>query len=399
MVYDVARVRGLYPSLGDGWTYLNADYRPQTPESVASAVARAFRASYVMEPLEAGGSGAHSLGQAPGLAGEGFEASARRAVADLTGTSAEAVIFGPSLEVLMQRLSVALVPLLRRGSAVISSRADAHRITCPAHVEHVVAEPDLGTGEVPAWQFQELVTGATRLVSVSAAHRHVGTINDVARMSEIVHERSRAWLLVDSSSLVGVRPIDHETLGADIVALDLGAAGGPDVAALSFRDARMFPRIDAASLATPVSRALLGGVPEFVEHLADLVEQHRGTRSTRLDRSVAQAGSYQESLSSYLVDSLSVLPSVHLFGVSGEAAGDAPVDRLPRATFCVDGVPARTVHERLLSNRLVTSIAASDPLLDAMGLPDTTGAVSIGLGPYNTPGDVDQLARVLASLA
>lgn len=43
MVFDVARVRGLYVSLSDGWTYLNAHESPQIPEKVSGAVARSFR--------------------------------------------------------------------------------------------------------------------------------------------------------------------------------------------------------------------------------------------------------------------------------------------------------------------------------------------------------------------
>lgn len=38
--YDVFSVRGLYTSLGDGWTYLNAHDCPQIPERVSAAVAR-----------------------------------------------------------------------------------------------------------------------------------------------------------------------------------------------------------------------------------------------------------------------------------------------------------------------------------------------------------------------
>ena len=34
MVFDVARVCGLYTSLGDGWTYLSAHAQPQIPERV-----------------------------------------------------------------------------------------------------------------------------------------------------------------------------------------------------------------------------------------------------------------------------------------------------------------------------------------------------------------------------
>src|ERR1700751_6261013 len=45
MVYDVARVRGLHPSLGDGWVPLDGKLGMLVPESVATTVSTAFRGS------------------------------------------------------------------------------------------------------------------------------------------------------------------------------------------------------------------------------------------------------------------------------------------------------------------------------------------------------------------
>ena len=45
MAYDVARVRGLHPSLGDGWVHLDAQLGMLVPESVATTVSTAFRGS------------------------------------------------------------------------------------------------------------------------------------------------------------------------------------------------------------------------------------------------------------------------------------------------------------------------------------------------------------------
>ena len=52
MAYDVAGVRGLYTSLSDGWTYLNAHDAAQIPERVSSAVARSFRMSSAVAQTE-----------------------------------------------------------------------------------------------------------------------------------------------------------------------------------------------------------------------------------------------------------------------------------------------------------------------------------------------------------
>lgn len=45
MAYDVARVRGLHPSLGDGWVHFDAPAGMLIPDSVATTVSTAFRRS------------------------------------------------------------------------------------------------------------------------------------------------------------------------------------------------------------------------------------------------------------------------------------------------------------------------------------------------------------------
>src|SRR3979409_2544126 len=45
MAYDVARVRGLHPSLGDGWVHLDAQNGMLLPDAVGRAVSTAFRGS------------------------------------------------------------------------------------------------------------------------------------------------------------------------------------------------------------------------------------------------------------------------------------------------------------------------------------------------------------------
>src|SRR5271165_4444452 len=45
MVFDVARVRGLHPSLGDGWVHFDAQLGMLIPDSVATTVSTAFRGS------------------------------------------------------------------------------------------------------------------------------------------------------------------------------------------------------------------------------------------------------------------------------------------------------------------------------------------------------------------
>ncbi|MBP3088348.1 aminotransferase class V-fold PLP-dependent enzyme [Corynebacterium sp. sy017] len=403
MSFDIAHARGLYTSLSDGWIYLNADSQPQVPETVAAAVSRSFRNARLMQTtaFDEQLSGTHA--QAPALKFYGNEHinAARRALADLTGTQAQCVILGAQLPMLYTHLSQAIRPLMRRGAHLISSRADRNCIdpTIAGIGEVRYSEPDVGTAEVPAWQYKDLVSGSTRLVSLSAAHPHVGVLNPVAEISQIVHEQSRSWVLCDVTALVGAKPVSFQELGVDIIALDCAALGGPEIAALIFRDASMFPRIDTTALEFPISAGLAGGVAAIVDHIADLAGEQRGSRRNRLQSAVQETGAYLASLSRYLVDSLSVLPKVHLFGITGELARNAKTERIPRISFCMAGVPAHTIYKRLLSHGIITTMTGNDPLLNIMGAAETQGVISIGLSAFNTTNDIDQLLRALASLA
>ncbi|MEZ2121886.1 MULTISPECIES: aminotransferase class V-fold PLP-dependent enzyme [unclassified Corynebacterium] len=416
MALDVARVRGLYVSLSDGWTYLNAHELPQIPERVASGVATAFRTSASAAQSQVA-TGTHGL-TAPGgeLIGGAHATAARRALADLVGASADRVVLGPNRDVLLRSLADAVRPRLRRGGSVILSRFADPSLNGPFTAlgagEGVTlrwAEPDLGTGEWPAWQYRELVDGSTRLVVVNAAHRLLGTVAPVREIAETVHSRSRAWVLVDASAIAPYRGIDMDEWGADIVLVDCAAFGGPQISALVFRDTTMFPRLDAIWDGAPENSAaklelgplptgLLGGVAPAVDHLADLKENARGSRRNRLIASTGELEDYMHFLSLHLIDSLQWLGRLHLLGITGETAGDVyRQDRVPRVSLVVPGVAAEVVQQRLLANRLITTVSPSDPLLEQMGAWEAGGSVTVALGPFNTTADIDQLTRAVAS--
>lgn len=413
MGFDVARVRGLYASLSDGWTYFNGHQLAQIPEKVSSGVATAFRTSPLVaavEPARGSHSKTQPAGQPTGLA---HDTAARRAIADLVGVSADRVVLGPNTTIVLRNFMSAFQPRLRRGGVVAARslsrevldivQAAGRSITQPLRY----AEPDLGTGELPVWQFSNIVDGGTRLVVIPAAHGLVGTHTDVAAIRDIVAERSRAWLMVDATDLAPYQPIDMDAWGADLVLIDVAKLGGPQISALIVRDTTMFPRLEPLSTGTgaaslevgPLSMGLLGGVAPTIDHLADLDDTARGTRRHRLRRSLAALKDYTGQLSSHLVESLGALDSVHLVGITGEAAAGAPEDRTPRVTFLVHGVDANTVYERLLANGIVAHISPDDPLLEAMGAADAGGTITVSLSPFNTSADVDQLVRVVASLA
>lgn len=396
MAYDVWGVRGLYTSLASGWTYLNAHDRPQIPEKVATATATSFRTSALVSAPEPGGS---HLKVTPGQPeGEQFFDAAQRAVADLAGVQPGQVILGPSVKVLYGALEKAMAPMFRRESSIVKSPLDRHTVSIG---QERWAQVDLATGDVPAWQFGEIADGSTRLVTVPAAHGELGNVAPVAEIVEVVREVSRAWVLVDASSYTPYRPLNLEQWDAHIVAVDVAQLGGPEVAALIFRDEAMYARLDMDAFDLPVSAGLAGGVPAVVDHYASLVEwgAGRASRSKRLRNSMGELERYLNGLRDDLHLYLGTLPAVHIVGVTGEAAADAKVDRIPRLAFGVNGVPAETVQARLVANGIVAKQTAITPLLEEMGVAEFGGAVTVALAPFNTSADIEQLVRTVASLA
>ena len=456
-MFDVPRVRGLYASLSDGWTYLNAQDFPQVPERVSSAVARSFRVASLLEPPESA-TGSHSRAQRPGRRiGESFGDSARIAIADLTGARPENVVLGASRAALLDDLAHALYRRLRLGQEVVLSRIDDPANVSPwKHAADLYgarvrwAEPDLSSGVLPAWQFTNLVEPETTVVAVSAANRYVGAVTDVRAIADCVRAKSRALLVVDVDSFAPYRVVDVEQMGADVLALDVASLGGPSVGALVFKDDATRREVFHSAHGVGVggaSEGLLGGVAEAVDHLARLDDSARGTRRTRLKKGLPRAAEHLNTLATHLVEGLQSLGTVHVIGVDGD--GDAleefaSVDRVPRVSFMVDGVPAGVVAQRLLANGVVAGVVApgQSQLLERMGvfeeLPaapggnsrgrhgrkaadaasaqsspqgpaaalgselgselDQAGAVSVGFAPHNTVHDVDQLVRVVASV-
>ena len=254
--YDVASVRGLYTSLSDGWTYMNAHDCPQIPERVSAAVARSFRMSTaVARPEPRVGSHARPTVGVP--EGQSFLFDARSAIADLCNVSPERVVLGPSLPVLYSALVLAMRPLFRHRSSVVVCNADRPVLTdalarCAGDAQLRWAQTDLATGDVPAWQFGELVDGSTRLVAVPAAHEVLGSVVRVADIADTVRDRSRAWVLADVSAYAPYYLMDFDSFGADILGIDVAELGGPQVPPLR-RTARA--REDGGPMRRPRRRA------------------------------------------------------------------------------------------------------------------------------------------------
>ena len=397
MAYDVARVRGLHPSLGDGWVHFDAPYGMLLPDSVATTVSTAFRGSMTTDV------GPHPAAKRSAA----VLAAARQAVADLVGADPRGVVLGADRAILLASLADASSSRVGLGYEVVVSRLDDEANISPwlraanrygAKVKW--AEVDIETGDVPAWQWESLITKPTRLVALTSASSSLGTVTDLRPVTKLVHENN-GLVVVDHSAAAPYRLIDIDEVEADVVAVNAVAWGGPPIGALVFRDPSLidtFGSVALDPLATGAARlevgahqyGMLAGVVASVEYLANLDEAASGTRRERLALSMQSAGAYMDRLFEYLLAALRSLPLVMVIG--------APEARIPVLSLAVHGVPAERVIQRLTDNGVLAMSNTTSRVLDVIGVSDIGGAVTVGLSHYTTMAEVDQLVRALASL-
>ena len=393
---DVARVRGLYPTLATRTAQLDGSYAALQPESVIRAIISTLRSA----PAQPGSRSTRSQQAATRVT------RARRAAADLVNGRPEDVVLGSSTFSLLLRLATVASSDWQLGDEVVVSRLDADVAVHPwlriARARGAVvrwAEVDVETGELPTWQYADLLGRRTRIVTVALGNPAVGTVPDVRAIADLAHDRG-ALVVVDAGAAPAYLPIDLGALGADVVAVAAPAFGGPTVAALIARPGLLEELQVVSDDSTPPDNfevpplpiELLDGFSAAVDHLADLDANAQGARRDRLVRSLQLSGEYTRSLYRVLDDGLRALPDVTVLGAADRA--------LPVTAFTVAGRPPGEVGAFLHRHDVSVWTGASGigELLRAMGADEIGGASFVGLMPHTSTAEVGQLLDALRRL-
>jgi len=396
---DVARVRGLFPGLSDGLVHADGPAGALVPESVVWAVSQAMRVPIA----DRGGVFAASA------RAEQLVSGARTAVADLVGGVPGGVVLGASLTALTYGFARALAKHWQRGDEIVVSRLDHDANIRPwlqvAEERGLVvrwAEVDIESGELPDWQYDELLTDRTRLVAVTAASNAIGTCPDVAAIANRAH-RAGALVYVDAAHATPHVLLDLTDLDVDFLAVSAYKWGGPHVGAVvahpgllaELRPDKLVPAPDRVpdrfELGAPPFE-LYAGVAASVDHLAALCPEATGTRRERIAASMAVVNQYEDQLFGWLDDALRSMAHVQVLG--------SPQYRTPTLSFTVSRMRPRQVAAELARRGVCAwdGDFYSRELFDAIGVNETGGAVRLGLLHYNSPDDVGKLVDAVSAL-
>src|SRR5580692_3574091 len=399
MGLDVSAVRAAYPALADGYAYLDGAAGTQVPAPVIDAISGAHRSGL-----------GNSDGAFPAsVRSDAIVAECRRAIADLVGGNPAGVILGPNMTTLTYRLAATLAKDWRPGDEVIVSRLDHDAnirpwVQAAGRADVVVrwAEIDLPAGELPAGQYDALLSERTRLVAVTAASNILGTRPDVAAITAKARAAG-ALSYVDGVHATPHGPTDAAALGADFYATSAYKWSGPHIGAVVADPALLEPLRPDKLVPAPdevpdrfergtAAFADLAGVAAAVEHLAALDPGAARSRRERVLASMAAVERYEEQLFASLLGGLGELRHVTLYGKAAR--------RAPTAWFTVAGYSPSEVAAHLAARRI--NVWNGDnyawELAGALGLRDSGGAVRAGLVHYNDQADVDRLLAAVAEL-
>ena len=394
--FDVARARGLYPTVSEATAHLDGAFSALHPESVIRAIVATLRSS----PAQPGSASDRSKRASRSVA------DARRAVADLVGVDAEDVVLGHSASSLMIRFATLISRDWQLGDEVLLSRLDSDltvrawlRVARRAAAVARWAEVDVETGELPAWQYAGgLINERTKVVNLPLANPATGTVPNVRAIADLAHAYG-ALVVVDAGAALPHLPIDIEALGADLLTVSAMTFGGPTVAAMAAAPG-VLDRLDEDPLLPiperfefgPLPVELLDGLTAAVDHLAGLDEWASGSRRERIVASLTAAGEYEQHLYALLDEGLRAIPGVTVLGTA--------TDRLPMAAFSVAGHDPSRVGEYLQQRGISvwTGPSGVTELLTAFGADEFGGAAFVGVMPHTAKREIYLLLQALESL-
>ncbi|HEX9952298.1 MAG TPA: cysteine desulfurase family protein [Rubricoccaceae bacterium] len=369
-----------------------------------------------MEPwLRAPAANASSL-HGPGRRARVAVDAARERVAVVLGCEPSEVVFtsgGTEADNAALRGTLTGSALRETGRpGLVTSAAEHHAVLAPAHAltadgHPVDVLPPGPTGAPAAAAVAAAVKPETGLVSVMHVNNEVGTVADVRAIAEAAHAAG-ALCHTDAVQAAGMRSLNVDTLGVDLLSLTAHKVGGPVGAGALF-----------VRTGTPFAPFVLGGAQErgrrggtenvaaivgFATALA-LAETERKTHAARLRELQRRLASrlrdafgdglcFNTPLAGFVEHTAETAP--HILSVSLRPIDGVPLD----GQMLLVGLDLDGVHVSAGSACTSGALEPSHVLL-AMGVDRETAAATVrfSLGRPTTEDDVDAAAEAFERVA
>lgn len=336
--------------------------------------------------------------------------SAHTAMADLLNApSPNEIIFGNNMTSLTFHLSRSIAKILNPGDEVMVTRLDHDANVSPwtlaardagATVRWIGIHREDCTLDLDT--FRKQLGGKTRLVAVGMASNGVGTINDVATITQEA-KRAGAMVFLDAVHYAPHGLLDVQALGCDFLACSAYKFFGPHVGVLWGRrellESLPCYKVRPAPLDLPgrwmtgtQNHECLAGVAAAVEYLAELGGRHLQRRE-RLRQAMSAITMYEQSLGKHLLEGLADRARFRVLGVRDPARLN---ERVPTISITAKDVAPQRIAE-YLATRQIYSWAGNSYALEVseqLGL-EPGGFLRVGMVHYNVSNEIDVLLNAL----
>jgi cysteine desulfurase family protein (TIGR01976 family) len=416
MALDPTVIRSNFPALASGAIFLDNPGGTQVAQQTLDAML-----DYLVNT-----NANHGGAFATSLASDELIHDARMAVADfLNAPSPEGIIFGPNMTTLTFNLSRSLALELNSGDEIVVTHLDhdanitpwtliAEQCGCQVHWLDI----DVEDCTLRLDQLHRLLNERTKLVAVGYASNAVGTINPVAEIISAAHQVG-ALCFVDAVQYAPHGPIDVQALDCDFLVVSAYKVFGPHVGALygkrSLLERLRAYKVRPAPIEPPgkfetgtQNHEGIAGIFGALKYLTDLGKRFGGEyvghysenfegRRLLLKQAMAAIRDYEMKLSHVLIDTLSKIPSLTIWGITSERDLDR---RVPTVSFTMEGLHPRDIAEALGAVGIYVwdgnyyALAVTERL----GVEKRGGMVRVGLTHYNTLEEVERLGEALQKL-
>ncbi|WP_077729383.1 cysteine desulfurase-like protein [Methylocaldum sp. 14B] len=410
--FDLEWIRSQFPALAQGigsqrLVFFDGPGGTQVPQSVMDAMSRYLATS------NANAHGAFVTSRRT----DELIASARSAVADFLGCSADEVIFGANMTTLAFAFSRAIGRSLKPGDEIVVTRLDHYANVSPWYaLEEVgavvrVVDIHLEDCTLDMSDLERQLSERTRVVAIGYASNAVGTVNDVAKAVRLAHAVG-ALVFVDAVHYAPHGPIDVRALDCDFLACSAYKFFGPHVGILfgkrehlaRFRPYKVQPAPDEVPSCWEtgtLNHEGLAGLIATIDYLAELGRRVSSSPENRRDALiVAMEASrrYERGLSERLIQDLLQITGLKLYGITDPARFDW---RTPTVAITLAGHTPYAVAERLGDRGIFTwhGNFYALGLTEKLGVESTGGLLRIGLLAYNTFDEIDCLLNALDEIS
>jgi cysteine desulfurase family protein (TIGR01976 family) len=402
-VHDVDRIRAAFPALarrhgGASVAYFDGPGGTQVPDVVVRAMT-----DYLLHH------NANTHWRYPtSEETDAALASARGWLGALLGAAPDEIAFGANMTTLTFHVARALGRAWGAGDEIIVTELDHHANIAPwqalarergATVRTARMVPR--SGEVDWADLERLVTPRTKLLAIGAASNALGTITDVHRAGELVHQVG-GLLFVDAVHYAPHLLVDVAALGCDLLACSAYKFYGPHIGVLYGRrpliEALDVPKLLPAPNESPERletgtqnhEGIVGAARsvEFLAALSGLPEPR-----SALEATYAALHVRGHQLLEQLWNGLSAMPRLTVYGPPPNRP------RTPTLSFSLDGHDPGDVAAALAARGVFVSHGDfyATTVIERLGRAPA-GLVRAGCACYTTTEEVARLVDGVASI-